>query len=379
AGKTRMFLDTLPHEIQRGLSAELAYALYGFKNGKPMKLKNPLDKKERSRIVDECEKIISFVDTVGHEPWLRTTIRGLVGQSVDYGLLTIGIDSGITKITKEHLGILLALGIPVIVVLTKIDRFDEKRIKEVEEEVEKMLKYIGKVPFRIKSKQDVALVVDRLDVIVPIIQTSAKTLEGYELLDELLLHLNPRRRELERPFLMYIDKVYNIKGVGTVVSGTVKQGEIETGSEVLLGPFKTGEFKRVKATSIQTHYHPLDKVKAGFVVGVALRGVKYEDVHRGMVICDPELNPSAIWRFEADILVLNHPTCVKVGYEPVVHVNTIAETAKIEWLEKEYLKAGESGRAIMKFKFRPHFIQPGEKFVFREGKTKGIGTILRVV
>ena len=79
--------------------------------------------------------------------------------------------------------------------------------------MEKTLKYIGKVPLRIKRKEDVALVVDRLDVVVPIIRTSAKTLEGYDLIDELLLHLNPRKRELDKPFLMYIDKVYNIKGV----------------------------------------------------------------------------------------------------------------------------------------------------------------------
>jgi elongation factor 1-alpha len=71
--------------------------------------------------VEECDKVVSFVDTVGHEPWLRTTIRGIVGQKLNYGLLTIAADQGPTHITKEHLGIILAMELPVIVAMTKID------------------------------------------------------------------------------------------------------------------------------------------------------------------------------------------------------------------------------------------------------------------
>ena len=378
AGKTRIFLDTLPHEIERGLSAELAYALYGFKDGKPIKLKNPLDKKERARVVEESDKLVSFVDTVGHEPWLRTTIRGLVGQGVDYGLLTIGVDSGVTKITKEHLGLLLAMDLPVIIALTKVDRFNEERIQKVEQDVEKLLKFIGKIPLKIKNEEDIALVVDRINNVVPVIRTSAITLEGYNLLDKLFLMLNPRERDLDKPFLMYIDKIYNIRGVGTVVSGTIIQGTIEAGSELLLGPNRHGKFLKVKTMSIETHYHPLNKAKAGFVVGIALRGVKHEEVERGMVLCDPEVRPKAYRSFEAEILVLNHPTCVRNGYEPVVHIHTVSEAVKLQCLDKEYLKAGEFGRVKMTFKFKPHYINIGDKFVFREGKTKGIGTVLKV-
>ncbi len=378
AGKTRIFLDTLPHEIQRGLSADLSYALYGFKDGKPIKLKNPLDKKERAKLVEEAEKIVSFVDTVGHEPWLRTTIRGLVGQNIDYALLTVGVDSGVTRITKEHLGLLMAMNIPTVIVLTKIDRFDEQKVQEVEEEVESLLKYIGKIPIKIKSKEDVTLVLDKLDVVVPMLRVSSVTLEGFELLDYLLMLLPPRERKLEEPFLMYIDKVYNVKGVGTVVSGTVKQGKLEAGKELLLGPMNDGRFVKVKATSIQTHYHSLDEAEAGFVIGIAIRGVKHEAVKRGMILCEPSLNPKPVRSFEAEIMVLTHPTVIKSGYEPVVHLATVAETVKLECLDKEYLKAGETGRVRMIFKFRPYYIEPNTRFVFREGKTKGIGKVLKV-
>ena len=109
SGRTRIFLDVQKHEIERGLSADLSFAVYGFRGGVPVRIKNPLHKKEKSKVVEHCEKVVSFVDTVGHEPWLRTTIRGIVGQKLNYGLLTIAADQGPTHITKEHLGIMLAM------------------------------------------------------------------------------------------------------------------------------------------------------------------------------------------------------------------------------------------------------------------------------
>ncbi|MEM7825583.1 MAG: GTP-binding protein, partial [Candidatus Aenigmatarchaeota archaeon] len=215
-GKAWLYLNVLPHEIERGLSADLHYALYGFENGKPLHLKNPLDKKERAKVVEKAEKIISFVDTVGHEPWLRTTIRGLVGQNLDYGILVIAADDGITSITKEHLGIMLGMNLPIIICITKIDKVGKKRIKEVENQVEELLKYVGRIPFSIKEEKDIGLIVDKLEAIVPIIEVSSRTLEGYDLINKLLYSLPPRKKEIEKPFLMFIDKIYNVSGVGTV-------------------------------------------------------------------------------------------------------------------------------------------------------------------
>jgi elongation factor 1-alpha len=129
-GKHWLYMDTLPHEIERNLSADIHYALLGFKKGKPLHMKNPLDKKERGRVVENSDKLISFIDTVGHEPWIRTTIRGLVGQNIDYGLLVVAVDDGVTHITKEHLGLFLAMNIPVIVCMTKIDRSSKKGLKK---------------------------------------------------------------------------------------------------------------------------------------------------------------------------------------------------------------------------------------------------------
>ncbi|MHA1743360.1 MAG: GTP-binding protein, partial [Candidatus Heimdallarchaeota archaeon] len=379
SGKHWLYLNVLPHEIERGLSADLHYALYGFKAGKVLNLKNPLDKKERAKIVEHADKLISFIDTVGHEPWLRTTIRGLLGQNIDYGLLVVAVDDGVTHITKEHLGLLLAMNLPVIVCMTKVDKTSEKKVEEARQQIEELLKYVGRIPFLIKDEKDLAVVIDKLDVTVPVIKTSAVTLEGYKLLNKLLYALPQRKKEVDKPFLLFIDRTYNITGVGTVVSGTIKQGKLKPGSQLLIGPDSSGNFKKVKATSIEMHYHPLPEADAGLVVGVAIKGIKHEDVERGMILADISSKPRAVKSFEAEILVLNHPTRIASGYEPVFHSQTISESVRLELIDREYLKSGESGKVRMTFRYKPQFVQEGDMFIFREGKTKGIGTITKIL
>ncbi len=381
-GKTRLFLDTQKHEIERGLSADLSYAVYGFKNnGKVIRLRNPMNKKEKARVVEEADKLVSFVDTVGHEPWLRTTIRGIVGQRLDYGLLCIACDDGITHITKEHLGLMLAMDLPVIIALTKIDKVDNKRRKEVEKDIEELLGIVGKIPKFIRSREDIETLPSFWETrtIIPVIGVSSKTGEGLELLDR-LLYIIPKRitnHEVKKDFLMYIDKIYKVEGVGRVVSGSIKQGIVKSGDKLYIGPTSSGEFAEVKAGSIEVHYLRTDMAKAGEIVGIALKGLDFEP-RRGMILTKIK-NLKSVWEFEAEIVVLNHPTKITKGYEPVVHLETIAEAVVVEPLDAEFLAAGDKGRVKMKFKYHPYYITEGQKFVFREGKTKGIGIVTRIL
>ncbi|MBI4009932.1 MAG: GTP-binding protein [Candidatus Aenigmarchaeota archaeon] len=374
-----LYLNVLPHEIERRLSADLHFALMGFKKNEPLHLKNPRDKKERAQVVEKADKVVSFVDAVGHEAWLRSTIRGLVGQDIDYGLLVIAADDGVTHITREHLGLLLAMSLPIIVCITKVDKMGEKRISEVEEQIDNLLKNIGKIPLAIKDENDLRVAIDKLEAVVPVLKTSAATLEGYGLLNKLLLMLPERKKDLDKPFLMFIDRVYDVTGVGTVVSGTIKQGRLQAGKELLLGPDATGNFRKIKATSIEMHYRRLSEADAGLVVGIAVRGVKNDEIERGMILCEEQLKPKAVKSFEAEILILHHPTRIANGYEPIIHLSTVSETAKVKLIDKTYMKAGETGNVEFVFKYKPAYLSVGEKFVFREGKTKGIGTVTKIV
>ncbi len=377
-GATRIYLDVLKHEIERGLSADLSFAVFGFKNGKPIRLKNPLSKSERALIVEKADKLISFVDTVGHEPWLRTTIRGLLGQKIDYGLLVVAANDGIMRTTKEHLGILLAMDLPVIVAITKADMVDEERVKKVVNDVCKLLRSVGRIPYVVRDSRDVkkvSKVVGKTPV-VPVIVTSAVTLRGYDLLEELLYRL-PKRVLKGNEFLMYIDRIYKITGVGTVVSGSVKSGEVEEGDEVFVGPFRDGSFRRARVLSIEMHYYRVNKAEAGDIVGIALKGVKYDELRRGMVLI--KKRPRAVWTFEADVYVFSHPTRIRRGYEPVVHIETISETVVFEDMDREYMKAGDRGKVKIRFKYNPYYVYEGQKFIFREGRSKGMGEIVRVL
>ncbi|MFB6310110.1 MAG: GTPBP1 family GTP-binding protein [Salinirussus sp.] len=374
-GSTRSFLDVQPHEIERGLSADLSYGVYGFDADGPVRMDNPHRKGDRADVVAEADRLVSFVDTVGHEPWLRTTIRGLVGQKLDYGLLTVAADDGPTKTTREHLGILLATDLPTIVAVTKADLVNDDRVAEVEREVERSLREVGKTPLRVGRHGVDAAVEEIDDTVVPVVITSAVSGRGLDTLDELFARLpktvggSPAER-----FRMYIDRTYNVTGVGAVASGTIKAGAVEAGDELLLGPMPDGEFEEVEVRSIEMHYHRVDRAAAGRIVGIALKGVQEADVERGMVLVPRDANPHTVREFEAEVMVLNHPTRIGDGYEPVVHLETVSEAAAF-YPEDGQLLPGDTGRARVRFKFRDYLVEEGQRFVFREGRSKGVGTV----
>ena len=373
-GDTRSYLDVQPHEVERGLSADLSYGVYGFDDEGPVRLENPHRKQDRARVVEEADSLVSFVDTVGHEPWLRTTIRGLVGQKLDYGLLTVAADDGPTKTTREHLGILLATDLPTIVALTKVDLVDEERLLEVEREVESMLRDAGRTPLLL-ARHGVTTAVEEIgDSVVPILRTSAVSEQGLETLDQLFERLPNRDEEKRDAFRMYVDRTYGVTGVGAVASGTVNSGTVEAGDELLLGPMPDGTFREVEVRSIEMHYHRVDEARAGRIVGIALKGVSEPEIERGMALLPRDADPTPVREFEAEVMVLNHPTRIQDGYEPVVHLETVSEAASFH-PDGGRLLPGDTGRARVRFKFRPYLVEEGQKFVFREGQSKGVGTV----
>ena len=374
-GGTRSYLDVRPHEIERGLSADLSYGVYGFDEEGPIRMDNPHRKGDRARVVEEADRLVSFVDTVGHEPWLRTTIRGLVGQKLDYGLLTVAADDGPTKTTREHLGILLATELPTMVAITKADLVDEDRLAEVTREVERLLRDADRSPLNVKRHGVDAAIEEISETVVPVLTTSAVTGEGLDNLDRLLERLPKTEAAGEdEAFQMYVDRTYNVTGVGAVASGTIRSGTVESGDELLLGPMPDGTFREVEVRSIEMHYHRVETARAGRIVGIALKGVREEEIDRGMVLLPHDTDPEPVREFEAEVMVLNHPTNIATGYEPVVHLETVSEAATF-YPDEGRLLPGDTGRARVKFKFRPYLVEEGQRFVFREGRSKGVGTV----
>lgn len=377
-GGMRSYLDVQPHEVERGLSADLSYAVYGFDDDDtPIRLKNPTRNEERSSVVDDSERLVSFVDTVGHQPWLRTTIRGLVGQRLDYGLLVVSADDGVTKTTREHLGIMLAMELPTIVAITKTDLVTDERVEEVEIEIEQLLRNTGCTALSGNRYETETLLQDIDSNIVPIIRTSAVEQTGLSKLDTLFSQLPKNRTQDDTgEFKMYVDKTYVVEGVGTVVSGTIMSGEVEVGDNVVLGPRSDGSFIQTKARSIEIHYLDVEKASAGQLVSIALQNVTADDVRRGMLLGSETAEQQPVKEFEAEVMILNHPTRVTDGYEPVIHLETVSETVRL--YPEETLLPGDTGTTTVRFKFNPYVIEEGQRFVFREGTSKGVGTVTSV-
>jgi len=146
----------------------------------------------------------------------------------------------------------------------------------------------------------------------------------------------------------------------------------EAGDDVVLGPDEHGNYESIRVKSIEKHHRRVDAASAGDIVGIALKG---GDPERGMVLCREE-EASTVREFEAEVMVLNHPTKISDGYEPVVHMETISEAT--EFIMDDYLVAGESGEVTMRFRYRPYCVSEGQRFVFREGSSKGIGRVTSV-
>jgi elongation factor 1-alpha len=286
----------------------------------------------------------------------------------------VAADDGPTKTTREHLGILLATELPTIVAITKTDMVTDEQVETVEREVERLLRGAERTPLSIERHGVEAALEEINEQVVPIVKSSAVTMNGLGVLDELFRRL-PKTSHQEGDFSMYIDRSYMVTGVGAVASGTIRSGTVEAGDNLLLGPMNDGTFQDVQVRSIEMHYHRVDEAPAGRIVGIALKGVREADIRRGMVLLPRRAEPTAVQEFTADVMVLNHPTRIGDGYEPVVHLETVSEAAAF-FPENGQLLPGDTGRATVRFKFHSYLVEEGQRFVFREGRSKGVGTVV---
>jgi len=353
--------------------------------GKVVNYSNVHNTVTSQEICEQSSKIVTFIDLAGHEKYLRTTLFGLTGHAPDFAMLMIGANMGIVGMTKEHLGITLALRVPVYIVITKIDICPENIFKQTMQQIKKLLKSPGsrKIPVVIRSDDDVVVAARNFlsERIAPIFCISNVSGQNLDML-RLFLNLLPARREWEqlqeKPVQFDIDAHWSVPGVGTVISGTVMSGTIGINDTVLLGPDQSGEFIPVVIKSLQTKRLPVKTVRAGQTASLALKKVKRSTLRKGMVIVGKSANPTACREFEAEILVLYHQTTIQKHYEAVVHCGTAQQCAKILSIDKEVIRTGDKAKARFRFISRPEFLVVGSRLIFREGRAKGIGRVAQL-
>lgn len=294
----------------------------------------------------------------------------------------IGANAGIVGMTKEHLGLALALSVPVFVVVTKIDMCPENVLQDTLKLLFRILKSncCRKVPVLVKTHDEVVLSATNFvsQRLCPIFQVSNVNGLNLDLLKNFLNLLTIRSQGLESlPAEFLIDDTYTVPGVGTVVSGTCLQGVIRLNDTLLLGPDPTGRFQPIAVRSIHRKRMNVAEVRGGQTASFALKKIKRAQIRKGMVMVAAEIDPKACWEFEGEILVLHHPTTISSRYQAMVHCGSIRQTASIVAMDKDCLRTGDKARVRFHFIKHPEYIRPGQRMVFREGRTKAVGNVIR--
>lgn len=228
-----------------------------------------------AHIAQNSQRLVTFLDLCGHEKYLKTTMFGLVGLMPDYSMIVVGANMGVSKMTREHLGISLALGVPLFIVITKIDLAPEEKYLDTLETLNKILKspQAGKNPVTIprgsaSDETDVNLYARAMPdkVICPIFSISNVTGEGIPCLKKFMGLLTSRVRSSGQfglktdPVEFLIDGFYQVRGVGIVVAGTLLAGTVQPGATLLLGPNKQGQFDPIQVKGI--HHKRVDVQEA---------------------------------------------------------------------------------------------------------------------
>ncbi|XP_064109053.1 GTP-binding protein 1-like isoform X2 [Macrobrachium nipponense] len=286
--------------------------------------------------------------------------------------------------TKEHLGLALALNVPVFVVVTKIDMCPPNVLQDTLKLLHKILKSPGcrKVPLLVRNAEDVVVSATNFvsERLCPIFQVSNVSGDNLDLLTMFLNLLSSRTPQNDNePAQFQIDDTYQVPGVGVVVSGTCMKGVIRVNDTLLLGPNGLGDFIPMPIKSIHRKRMPVREVRGGQTASFALKKIKITEVRKGQVLLDPSLNPSSCWEFKGEILVLHHPTTISTKYQAMVHVGSVRQTASIISMDKECLRTGDKAQVMFRFIKHPEYLKKGLKMVFREGRTKAVGRVLEVI
>ncbi|KAA3676957.1 uncharacterized protein DEA37_0014854 [Paragonimus westermani] len=308
----------------------------------------------------------------------------MTGHAPDYAMFMVGANAGVIGMAKEHLGLALALGVPVFVVVTKIDMCPPNVLQETMSLLFRILKSPGcrKIPLLISSKDDVICSATNFtsERMCPVFSVSNVTGENLDLLKMFLNLLTPRSQpRVDAPAHFQVDDIFSVPGVGNVVAGTCLCGVIRLNDTLLLGPDPMGQFIPVPIKSIHRKRMPVTYVRGGQTASFAVKKLRRNQLRKGIVLLAPELQPRACVEFLAEVLILHHPTTIWVGYQAMVHAGPVRQTATILALSgHERLRTGDKDLVRFRFIKYPEYLYAGLRLIFREGKTKAVGTVREV-
>ena len=317
-------MDNLAEERERGVTIDIAHQEF-----------------------DTDEYNFTIVDCPGHRDFVKNMITG--ASQADNAVLVVAADDGVQPQTQEHVFLARTLGIgELIVAVNKMDLVDyeQNTYDQVVAEVEELLQQVqfnaddaSFIPVSAFEGDNVA---DRSD-----------SLGWYD--DEILLEalngLPEPEPPTDAPLRLPIQDVYTISGIGTVPVGRIETGVMETGDNVSFQPSDVGG----EVKTIEMHHEEIPRAEPGDNVGFNVRGIGQDDIRRGDVCGPAEDPPSVAETFQAQIVVMQHPSVITAGYTPVFHAHTAQVACTIESIDRKMDPAGEGGGEE-----NPDFIQSGD-------------------
>jgi len=361
-------MDSLKEERERGITIDIAHQRF-----------------------DTDKYYFTIVDCPGHRDFVKNMITG--ASQADAAVLVVDAKDGVMAQTKEHVFLARTLGInQVIVALNKMDTVDysEERYNEVKKDVQDLLKIVG-----YKDEMVTFLPVSALkgdNVVKP--SENMSWFKGPTLVQALDALKEPEK-PVDLPLRIPVQDVYSISGVGTVPVGRVETGTMKKGDKVIFSPtMKSGEVK-----SIEMHHEEIPQAFPGDNIGWNVRGIGKGDLRRGDVCGHTDNPPTVAAEFTAQIVVLQHPSAITVGYTPVFHCHTAQVACQFVELQKKidpktggvkeenpsFLKTGDA--AIVKIRpTRPFVIERAKeipqlgRFAIRDmGQTIAAGMVIDIV
>jgi elongation factor 1-alpha len=317
-------MDNLAEERERGVTIDIAHQEF-----------------------DTDKYNFTIVDCPGHRDFVKNMITG--ASQADNAVLVVAADDGVQPQTQEHVFLARTLGIgELIVAVNKMDLvdYDQNNYDQVVAEVEELLQ---QVQFNADDASFIPVSAFEGDNVAE----RSDNLDWYDdkILLEALNSLPEPEPPTDAPLRLPIQDVYTISGIGTVPVGRIETGVMETGNDVSFQPSDVGG----EVKTIEMHHDEIPRAEPGDNVGFNVRGIGQDDIRRGDVCGPAEDPPSVAETFQAQIVVMQHPSVITAGYTPVFHAHTAQVACTIESIDRKMDPAGEGGGEE-----NPDFIQSGD-------------------
>lgn len=325
-------MDSLKEEQERGITIDLSH------------------KKFSTQKYD-----FTIIDAPGHRDFIKNMITG--ASQADAAVLVVGSE-GVQAQTREHALLCKTLGVQQLIIACNkqdLNNYDQAKFEAQKKQAQDMCKGYG---WKLDEVQVVPIASFPGENVVKKLgkmpwYTGPTLLEA---LDNLKAPVKPTNLPLRLP----IQDVYNITGIGVVPVGKVETGILKVGQKVIFMPGPTGSGVSGEVKTIEMHHEQFQEAEPGDNVGFNVRGVEKKDIARGDVVGPADNPPTVATEFTAQLIIMNHPTVVTVGYTPVFHIHTAQVACQITEISKKLNPA--TGEVMAE---NPDFVKNGDACIVK--------------